>query len=82
MDYEVVWNGDAHAPDRGSLLVPAHPTKAAPSLRFAMVNPPKFRGDEKWHGSINGYRYYRCRCAGCVEANAKYFRAYRRRKAA
>jgi len=31
MDYDVVWNGDVHAPHRGLLTLPVHATREAPS---------------------------------------------------
>jgi hypothetical protein len=29
--------------------------------------------NEQWHGTLNGYRYHKCRCEACGEARREYF---------
>lgn len=45
----------------------AHPTKRRP---------------EPWHGTINGYSNYQCRCGACRAAQAAYMRKWRKKNKA
>jgi hypothetical protein len=36
-------------------------------------------GPEKWHGTLHGYVYYRCRCERCKAARLSWQRDYRAR---
>lgn len=29
--------------------------------------------NERWHGTLNGYRYHKCRCEACGEARREYY---------
>jgi hypothetical protein len=34
----------------------------------------------KWHGTVTGYVYHKCRCKRCTRANREYVKEWRERK--
>jgi hypothetical protein len=37
---------------------------------------PQHHGGQKWHGSVSGYTYHKCRCEECRDGWAKHNRSY------
>ena len=38
--------------------------------------------NEQWHGTLNGYRYHKCRCEACGEARREYYQEFSKRPGA